>query len=363
MKLAKWLLSGLLLAELAQAQVTRPISLPLNRLTLGEDGFCVRNALRSWIFVWTDRLQDTVFGIYQGQRTSFLAEDSSTIFVGVDSIRGRGASREALTYISSKVSDSSLWIRRYDQLLRPQGASIVPNGGFDSSQGWGWFANDASTCSIAGGLATIQLGDPLGTNVQLWRTGIQLRRGATYRLTYRIRALGLGRFEIFLQKHTAPYVNLGLSLRDSLLDTWTRKTHVFSSRDLLDSLSDPADTRLRFAFDGFRSPGIRFEIDSIAIVDTLTEDAVWREERTSDSTFRAEKWLSYSRPREGWGQTWTISLPRDKVLCLWLEKVLGDPTKNGGKDQQARLRYRYNDAITQRLFEWVEGSSPYPPPY
>lgn len=92
-------------------------------------------------------------------------------------------------------------------------------------------------------------------------------------------------------------------------------------------------------------------------------DSIWYWTPTTDSTYRVSSWLGYADYRGGWGKTWSFPLREKKRLVIWLQKVIGDPTRNFGFDQQAMVRFIYSDAITDTLHRWIEGSSPSPPPW
>jgi hypothetical protein len=78
---------------------------------------------------------------------------------------------------------------------------------------------------------------------------------------------------------------------------------------------------------------------------------------TTDSTFKRTKWLGYTSVKNhianasgvgaGGFELWYMD---DKRLDIWLERVTGDPTKNGGRSQRAMLHFQLREEPPQ---DWI----------
>lgn len=98
----------------------------------------------------------------------------------------------------------------------------------------------------------------------------------------------------------------------------------------------------------------------IAVGDTITNLRLDTLGVTIDSTFRRTVWLCYTKfqdhvasvSSEGKGkfESWDIE-NKALTLTIWLERVLGDPTKNKGVDQRAVLHFQLKE---EPRSDWIE---------
>lgn len=83
-------------------------------------------------------------------------------------------------------------------------------------------------------------------------------------------------------------------------------------------------------------------------------DSVYVSTPTTDSTHISSTWLRYTGP--GYGeQEWFMFFGNNTVLSVSMIKVLGDPTKNNGFDQQAMLVFKYKESVRTQWFDWFKG--------
>lgn len=165
------------------------------------------------------------------------------------------------------------------------------------------------------------------------------------------RKLVVSPLEFSLQRAAVTYlIAYYQQARDTVLPVFVR--HTIWIRIPEDSLQI-----LYFTVDSIRGRGANREVkvtrwqkseDSTAwwAVNGETMDSV----RTLDSTARRGRWLKRSYEIEtSWGIGYSVDLWGMRLqhhqLALSLDKVTGDPTKNWGYDQQARLRFRLTEAI------------------
>lgn len=94
-----------------------------------------------------------------------------------------------------------------------------------------------------------------------------------------------------------------------------------------------------------------------AVGDTINEIRFDTVGFTTDSTFKRTRWLRYTNVKNhianssGVGNgAFEICYVEDKRLDIWMEKVVGDPTKNGGRSQRAMLHFQLREEPPQ---DWI----------
>ena len=98
-------------------------------------------------------------------------------------------------------------------------------------------------------------------------------------------------------------------------------------------------------------PKYQPEIDST----TMSDTTFWTYTRTLDSTYRTSHWLDPMPDRTG-GILWFMVAPDSTPSALWLRllKVIGDPTKNNGYNQQALLVFEHGETLVDRVSHWID---------
>lgn len=356
----------------SRSQEAIRLSAPYNEIRLGPAGLCIQNAVRMALWSQQFGARDTTVFLYAHHVARIPAPRGGDLFVHVDSIRGRGANRQAFFTISWKTTDSLQWIQTwlrdslawsYNNAL-PLGGEMETQIELDSWLLYGVESGSIDTDEKAFGNASarISVGDPVGPNVQMSARPLQILAGKPYTLSYWKKASVRTPFFVFLHQDSAPYTARGLQAFDTATTSWTRSTFTFTPA-LGESLTT-VDNRLRFSFDGLAPAGATVWFDSLYLGNgTRHSIGTWEEiTPTRDSTRAVSQWLPYA-PAVGDPPSFKVHLDSALAFSAWLEKVVGDPTKNGGRDQLAKLHLFFSMEATERFNAWLDSLSREAPPW
>ncbi len=146
----------------------------------------------------------------------------------------------------------------------------VQNASFESGTSpWVFFTN------ASGNLTTISPGpsspnaakvtlNTIGSNMQLYQSGITLQPNTQYRLTFKALSSVGHNLSVFLQRHTSPFTPYGINGHVfDLTPSWQTFTLDFTTTGF--PPPTPSNARLRFRFDTFATPGDVYYIDDVTL--------------------------------------------------------------------------------------------------
>lgn len=157
------------------------------------------------------------------------------------------------------------------QACVPTPGNLLDNPSFEQgtapwafyTDGTGGFTtgSPASDCSLAARLAFATIGN----NMQLYQSGLALKPNTRYRLSFAAYSTTGHDLLVYLQKHTSPYTNYGLSAaKFDLSNAWQQHSIEFVSAG---SGSAVSDGRLRFGFANQAQAGDIYWLDNIVLVE------------------------------------------------------------------------------------------------
>ncbi len=144
--------------------------------------------------------------------------------------------------------------------------NALANPGFESgTSSWtSYFANGSANFSAAAPAYQCNLSARFAfsgssNNMQLYQTGFALQPNTDYVLSFAATSNTGHDLSVYLQKHTSPYTNFGVSATVNLTSAWQTFTIPFTSG------SDASAPRLRFWFVGHASAGDVYWLDDVQL--------------------------------------------------------------------------------------------------
>jgi hypothetical protein len=147
-------------------------------------------------------------------------------------------------------------------------ANLLINPGFESgTSSWTFYTNGTgSYTAISPGYELVKAAkislNTLGTNMQLYQSGIYLEPNASYRLTFSAYSSTGHDFKINLFKDASPYTNYGLSYTPNLTTAWQTFTQDFTTSGFTGNVSD---TRFQVYFPGLATAGDIYYLDDFKL--------------------------------------------------------------------------------------------------
>ena len=151
-------------------------------------------------------------------------------------------------------------------MIQPVGGLINP--GFENGiVNWTFYTNGSGTFTAnspghEGTKAAKITFNSVGTNIQLYQTGISLEPNTRYRLNFSAYSTTGHDLSVILHKHGSPYTNYGLSYTANLGTSWQSFTTEFDTTGFTNGVSDG---RLRFWLAPFAAAGDRYYIDNVRL--------------------------------------------------------------------------------------------------
>ncbi|MFA6097479.1 MAG: chitobiase/beta-hexosaminidase C-terminal domain-containing protein [Candidatus Paceibacterota bacterium] len=151
--------------------------------------------------------------------------------------------------------------------------NLVTNPGFESGTSpWTFYTNGTGSYTVGtpayagtkGAKATLTT---IGTNMQLYESGISLEPNTRYRLTFAAYSSTGHDMKINLIKHISPYTNYGLTYVPNLTTSWQTFSTEFTTSGFS---ANVADGRLQFYFPGLASAGDAYYLDEIKLEKIVT---------------------------------------------------------------------------------------------
>lgn len=147
-------------------------------------------------------------------------------------------------------------------------ATLIRNAGFDAGTTNWQFNSDVSGNSFKaasnGIFACGQFGqvtlNNTGQNIQLFQSGFVIEKGKKYKLRFDAQSTLPRNIDVYIQMHTSPYTNLGLSQKTvSLTEAWKQYEYTFSATN------STSNGRLRVWMAGLAG-GTVVNIDNVSLV-------------------------------------------------------------------------------------------------
>ena len=147
--------------------------------------------------------------------------------------------------------------------------NVVDNGGFESGKsGWNFYTNAKGSFTVFGpgdgsSNAAVVTTTTVGTNIQLYQSGVSLQPNTAYRLTFSAFSNSGRDLRVSVQKHGSPYTSYGLRQEIANLGTgWKTFTYDFTTTGFSAPVSD---ARLMFWFASDARSGDQFRIDNVSL--------------------------------------------------------------------------------------------------
>ncbi len=152
----------------------------------------------------------------------------------------------------------------------PPATNVIVNPSFESGTSpWVFYTNGTGNLAIVSpgpsspNAARVTISTS-GSNMQLYQFGITLQPNTQYRLTFKALSSIGHNLAVSIGRHDAPYTNYGLN--NQLFDitpAWQTFTVDFTSTGF--PPPTPTNARLRFAFNGYATPGDLYFIDDVSL--------------------------------------------------------------------------------------------------
>ena len=146
--------------------------------------------------------------------------------------------------------------------------NIIDNPGFESgTASWNLFTDGIGSFGVTspgyeGNNAAILALNNIGSNTQLYKTGISLESNTKYRLSFAAYSNTGNDLMVRLFRHSSPYSSYMPDYKANLGTTWQTFTTEFDTTGLT---SDVTDGRLMFWFPPFAEAGDKYYIDDIRL--------------------------------------------------------------------------------------------------
>ena len=153
----------------------------------------------------------------------------------------------------------------YQQIIA---VNLISNPGFESGTSpWTFYTNGTGSYTVGtpayAGTKSAKINlSTVGTNMQLYRTGISLEPNTRYRLSFAAYSSTGHDMKINLIKHISPYTNYGLTYVPNLTASWQTFATEFTTSGFT---GNATDGRLQFYFPGFASANDVYYLDEIKI--------------------------------------------------------------------------------------------------
>ncbi|MDD5688276.1 MAG: carbohydrate-binding protein [Elusimicrobia bacterium] len=150
----------------------------------------------------------------------------------------------------------------------PVSTNIVKNPGFESGKtSWLYYAGaggsfTASTPGYTGTYAGKCTVTAASTNIQLYQTGISLKSGTKYRLSFSGYSTTGNDVSVRIFKHVSPYTSYSVSKTFNLTTSWQKFTTEFIATGFTGTVSDG---RLQFWFASYAKAGDVYYIDDVQL--------------------------------------------------------------------------------------------------
>ncbi|MBK1879617.1 carbohydrate binding domain-containing protein [Pelagicoccus mobilis] len=154
--------------------------------------------------------------------------------------------------------------------------NALKNGTFnDGLTDWKFYTNGAGSAnttevadSSTGAAAEVSIVS-IGSNTQLFQSGIRLKPNTEYKLAFSASSNSGNNLRVSLSKHGTPYTNYGLNLeRVDITSSWDVHTLTFTTRGFSSEISDG---RLVFWFADDAKNGDRYLIDNVQLFEPNQE--------------------------------------------------------------------------------------------